>query len=87
MPASSANSDPTASVLPLANTHMNHIVSKQTDAVELFRLIRPAGVNGVLTVLMVAKLARLHARTPVVWDCASMLFTRGGCEYSRPIKV
>ena len=44
MPASGANSDPTASVLPLANTHMNRMVSKQplqADAVGLFRLIRP----------------------------------------------
>ena len=61
MPASGANSDPTASALPLANTHMNCMVSKQlihADAVELFRLIRPAGVIEVLTVLMVAKLGK-----------------------------
>ena len=58
MPASGANSDPTASALPLANTHMNRIVSKQliqADAVELFRLIHPTGVIKVLMVLMVAK--------------------------------
>ena len=50
--------NPTASALPLANTHMNRMVSKQplqVDAVELFRLIRPACVNEVLTVLMATK--------------------------------
>ena len=55
MPASGANSNPTASALPLANTRMNRMVSKQllqAGAVGLFRLIRPAGVNEVLTVLM-----------------------------------
>ena len=80
MSASDANSNPAASALPLTNTYMNRMVSKQllqADAVGLFRLIRLAGVNEVLTV----------ARTPVVWNCASMLFTRGECEYSGPIKV
>ena len=58
MPASGAHPDPTASALPLANTHMNRMVSTQllqADAVELFRLIRPAGVNEVLTVPMAVK--------------------------------
>ena len=62
MPASGVNSNPTASELPLANTHTNRMVSKQllqADAVELFRLIRPAGINEVLMVLMPA---RLYAR-------------------------
>ena len=75
MPVSGVNSNPTGPALPLANTHMNSMVSKQllqADAVELFRLICPAGVDEVLTVLMVAKLGK------AVYPYASGV---GLCEY------
>jgi len=50
----------------------------QADAIDVIQIgsFRLAGVSEVLAVLrMATKFGKPYARTPVVWNCASMEFT------------